>query len=159
MTKKSRNWLIVLLLIPTVIVIAVVGLLVFQELQPLPPIRPLPQPNGYDGLVQAAGMISTESWDYEAFDEAQLREIVSANAEALSLARTSLSHECRVPVQFSPPYSDEAHLSDLAGLKRLAQAFVAEGRFAEKQRRFGDAAGSYLDLIRLATIGARRNFD
>jgi len=155
MTKKTRNWLIVLLLIPTVIVIAVAGLLVFQELQPLPPIPPLPQPNGYVGLVQAAGMISTESLNYEVTDEAQLREIVSANAEALLVARASLSNECRVPIQFSPPYSDEAHLSDLAGLKRLAQAFTVEGKFAEKQRRFGDAAGSYLDLIRLGNNSAR----
>jgi cytochrome c-type biogenesis protein CcmE len=155
MTKKSRNRLIVLLLIPAIIVIAVAGLLVFQELQPLPLIRPLPQPNGYVGLVQAGGMISQESWDYEAFDEAQLREIVSANAEALSLARASLSHECRVPVQYSPPYYDKTHLSELAGLKRLAQAFVVEGRFAEKQRSFGDAAGSYLDLIRLGHNSAR----
>ncbi len=155
MTKKSRNWLIVLLLIPAGIVIAVAGLLVFQELQPLPPIQPLPQPNGYVGLVQAAGMISTESWDYKAFDETQLREIVSANAEALLLARASLSNECRVPIQFSPHYSDEAHLSDLAGLKRLAQAFTVEGKFAEKQGRFGAAAGSYLDLIRLGNSSAR----
>jgi hypothetical protein len=155
MTKKSRNWLIVLLLIPTVIVIAVAGLLIFQELQPLPPIQPLPQPNGYVGLVQAAGMIPTESWDYKILDEAQLREIVSVNAEALSLARASLSNECRVPIQFSPPHSDEAHLSDLAGLKRLAQAFVAEGKFAEKQRRFGDAARSYLDLVRLGNNSSR----
>jgi hypothetical protein len=100
-------------------------------------------------------MISTESWDYEVLDEAQLREVVSLNAEALSLARASLSHECRVPIQFSPPNSDEAHLSDLAGLKRLSQAFVAEGRFAEKQRRFGDAAGANLDLIRLGNNLAR----
>jgi hypothetical protein len=154
MTKKSRNWLIVLLLIPAVIVIAVVGLLVFQELQPLPPIRPLPQPNGYVGLVQAGEMISPECWDYEAFDEAQLREIVSVNAEALWVARASLSNECRVPIQFSLPYLDR-HLSELAGFKRLALAFVAEGKFAEKQRRFSDAAGSYLDLIRLGNNSAR----
>ena len=154
MTKKSRNRLLVLLLVPTGIAIAVAGLLVFQELQPLPPIQPLPQPNGYVGLVQAAGMISTESWDYEVLDEAQLREIVSVNAEALSLARAGLSNECWVPIQFSLPYLDR-HLSELAGLKRLAQAFVAEGRFAEKQRRFSDAAGSYLDLIHLGNHSAR----
>ncbi len=154
MTNKSRNRLILLLLIPTVIVIGAAGLLVFQELQPLPPIQPLPQPNGYVGLVQAAGMIPTESWDYEVLDEAQLREVVSVNAEALSLARASLSHECRVPAQFSQSYL-EGHLSELAGLKRLAQAFVAEGKFAEKQRRFGDAAGSYLDLIRLGNNSTR----
>jgi len=154
MTKKSRNRLIVLLLVPTGIVIAVAGLLVFQELQPLPPIQPLPQPNRYDVLMQAAGMISTESLNYEVTDEAQLREIVSVNAEALMLARAGLSNECRVPVKFSLPYLEE-HLSELAGLKRLAQAFIVEGRFAEKQSRFGDAAGSYLDLIRLGNHSAR----
>ncbi len=143
-----------LLLIPAVIVIAAAGLLVFQELQPLPPIRPLPQPNGYVGLVQAGEMIPTESWDYKVLDEAQLREIVSVNAEALLLARASLSNECRVPIQFSLPYLDR-HLSELAGLKRLAQAFVAEGRFAEKQKRFSDAAGAYLDLIRLGSDAER----
>lgn len=155
MTRKTRNWLIVVLLIPTVIVTAVAGLLVFQELRPLPPIQPLPQPNGYTGLVQAAGMISPESWDYAALDEAQLREIVSANAAALSVARASMSNECRVPIQFSPPNSEPAHLSGLAGLKRLAQAFTVEGKFAEEQRRFGDAAGSYLDVIRLGNNSAR----
>jgi hypothetical protein len=156
MMEKLRNWLIVLLLIPTVIVIAVAGLLVFQELQPLPPIRPLPQPNGYDGLVQAAGMISAESLNYEVTDEAQMREIVSVNAEALSLARASLSNECRVPVQFSLSQAYlEQRLSELAGLKRLVQAFMVEGKFAEKQRRFGDAAGSYLDVIRLGNNSAR----
>ena len=156
MTKKTRNRLTVLLLIPTVIVIAVAGLLVFQELQPLPPILPLPQPNGYVGLVQAAGMISAESLNYEVTDEAQLREIVSVNADALSLARASLSNECRVPVQFSlsPAYLEQ-RLSELAGLKRLVQAFMVEGKFAEKQRRFGDAAGSYLDVIRLGNNSAR----
>jgi hypothetical protein len=85
-----------------------------------------------------------------------MREIVSVNAEALSLARASLSNECRVPVQFSlsPAYLEQ-RLSELAGLKSLAQAFFVEGRFAEKQRRFGDAAGSYLDVIRLGNKSAR----
>ena len=60
-----------------------------------------------------------------------------------------------VPLQFSPHYIDQAHLSELAGLKRLAQAFVAEGRLAEKENRFGDAAKSYLDVIRLGNNPAR----
>lgn len=154
MMKKSGNWLILLLLIPTAVILAIAGLLIFQELQPLPPIQPLPNPNGYDDLVKAGEMVSTNSWNYEAMDEAQLRETVSANAEALSLVRAGLSNECRVPIQFSLAYSGR-HLSELVGLRRLAQAFMAEGKFAEKQGRFSDAAGFYLDLIRLGNDSAR----
>ena len=155
MTKKSRNRLLAILLIPTTVVVAVVGLLVFQELRPLPSIEPLPKSNSYLDLVRAGGMILPESWDYAVLDEAQLREIVSANAEALWVARASLSNECRVPLQFSPSDSDEAHLSDIADLKKLAQGFVVEAKFAETQRRFGDAAGSYLDVIRLGNQSVR----
>jgi hypothetical protein len=154
MMKKPRNWLILLLLISTAVILAIAGLLIFDAARPLPPIQPLPNPNGYNDLVQAAEMTSTNSWNYEAMNEAQLRETVSANAEALSLARASLSNECRVPIQFSLPYLGR-HLSELASLKRLAQAFMAEGKFAEKKGRFGDAAGSYLDLIRLGNDSAR----
>lgn len=154
MTKKIRNWLIVLLSIPAVVVIAVVGLLIFLELQPLPPIQPLPNPNGYDDLVKAGTMASTNSWNYEKMNEVQLRETVAANVEALSLARAGLTNECRVTTQFSSTYINN-HLNELACLKRLAQAFVPEGRLAEVENRPNDAAKTYLDVIRLGNESPR----
>jgi hypothetical protein len=153
MTKTAPNRLITLFILASPFLFFL-GLLLFWNAEPPPPIVPMPIPNGYDDLVKAAGMTSTNSWNYEAMNEAQLREIVSANAQALSLARAGLSNECRVPIRFSLPYPDR-HLSELAGLRRLAQAFMAEGRFAEKQGRIGDAARSYLDLIRLGGNSAR----
>jgi hypothetical protein len=51
-----------------------------------------------------------------------------------------------VPLQFSENYMSR-HLPELADHKRLAQAFVAEGRLAEMENRPGDAVKSYLDAI------------
>ena len=56
MTKKTRNWLIVLLSIPAAVILAVIGLLIFNAVRPLPPIPPLPNPNGYNDLVKAGAM-------------------------------------------------------------------------------------------------------
>ena len=154
MTKKTQNWLIVLLSIPAAVVIAIVGLLIFLELQPLPPIQPLPNPNGYDDLVKAGEMASTNSWNYMEMNETQLRETVAANVEALSLARAGLTNKCHVTTQFSLTYLNN-HLNELACLKRLAQAFVPEGRLAEVENRPADAAKTYLDVIRLGNESPR----
>ena len=39
-------------------------------------------------------------------------------------------------------------MADLIGWKRVARAFIAEGKLAEQEGRYGDAAVSYLDTIR-----------
>lgn len=153
MTTRTRNRLITvfILLFPFVLF---TGFLIFRTSGPLPPILPLPNPNGYDDLVKAGQMVSSNSWNYEKMTTDQLRETVSANAAALALARTGLNQECRVPVEFSVPYIN-LHLAELAGLKRLAQAFVAEGRLAEGKGSFGEAAATYLDLLRLGDNATR----
>ncbi|MFZ0827399.1 MAG: hypothetical protein WAO02_08240 [Verrucomicrobiia bacterium] len=153
MTTRTRNRLITvfILLFPFVLFC---GFLVSELNGPLPPIAPLPNPNGYDDLVKAGQRVSSNSWNFAQMTAEQLREIVSANAGSLALARTGLSQECRVPVQFSTRYI-EGHFSELAGFKRLAQAFMAEGRQAENEGRFGAAAMTYLDLVRLGNDTAR----
>jgi uncharacterized protein YgiM (DUF1202 family) len=157
MTKKSRNWLMVLLSIPVAVILAVTGLLIFDAARPLPPIQPLPNPNGYDDLVKAGEMVlvnyetGDENWNKMKLEE--LRKLVAKNSDALQTARTNLQEDCAVPLQFSENYMSR-HLTELAGYKRLAQAFVAEGRLAEMETRSGDAVKSYLDVIRLGNTSA-----
>ncbi|MGH7976542.1 MAG: hypothetical protein ACREDS_07985 [Limisphaerales bacterium] len=157
MTKKNRNCFFAFFIVALPFLIFL-GFLIYYllvpPLPPLPPIQPLPNPNGYDDLVKAGQMVSDNTGAYESLNESQLRELVSANAEALSHARTGLSNECRVPLQFSQNYLTN-HIHDEIGLRNLAQAFVAEGKLAEKENRFGDAAKSYLDAIRLGNESAR----
>jgi hypothetical protein len=154
MTLKIRNRLIALCILAFPFVV-LFGFLVSQVAGPLPPIQPLPNPNGYDDLVKAGKMVvvntAVNTTFYDKMGDAQLQEVVSADAEALALARTGLSNECRVPTQAY----NENHLSDLTNVKRLAQAFVAEGKLAEMENRPNDAAKSYLDAIHLGNQSVR----
>jgi hypothetical protein len=152
MTKKTRNWLITLaiLIFPFVLFF---GFLIFME-EPVPPLAPLPNPNGYDDLLKASQMLAASGDSSDATNLNQLREWVPKNAGALALARAGLSNQCRVPVQYTESYISN-HLDDLAGVKRLARAFAAEGRLAEAENRTDDAIKAYLDTIHLGNESAR----
>ena len=128
--------------------------IVVSKTEPLPPIKSQPNPNGYGDLVKAVTMLSGDNLNFNSTNLAQLQAVTAANAQALALARTGLSKECRVPLQFTQAYS-EKHLNDLAGLKRLAQAFVTEGKTAELENRPNDAVKSYLDTVHLANESSR----
>jgi hypothetical protein len=99
-------------------------------------------------------MIKGDVWDYDKASLEKLRGIVLTNAEALSLARTALSNQCRVTLQFSQAYVTN-HLPELIGFRSLAYAFADEGKFAEKENRFGDAAKSYKDTVHFGNEAAR----
>jgi len=152
MIKQTRNWLLALciLVFPFVLFF---GFLIFME-EPLPPVAPLPNPNGYDDLVKAGQMIKDIVSDYDNASLETLHGIVLTNAEVLSLARSALSNQCGVTLQFSRAYVTN-HLPELIGFRSLAYAFVCEGKFAEKENRFNDAAKSYLDAIRLGNKAGR----
>jgi hypothetical protein len=147
MTVRTRNRLIALSIIAAPFVFFL-GLLLFWDAEPLPLIPPLPNPNGYEDLVKAGKMADNNTGDFYEMKLEELRGLVAKNSDALQAARTGLQEDCAVPLQFSENYMSQ-HLSELADYKRLAQAFVAEGRLAEMENRTGDAAKSYLDVIRL----------
>ena len=153
MTKKSRNWLMVLLLLPAAVILAIVGLSIFNATRPLPPVRPLPNPNGYDALVKAGEMAAIETGDFSETKLEDLRAQTAKNYGALQAARIGLQEDCAVPLQFSLNVSQ--HLPELADFKRLAQAFVVEGQRAEMENRPGDAVKSYFDTIRLGHKSAQ----
>jgi len=146
MTKKTRNWLIALciLVFPFVLFF---GFMIFME-EPLPPPASLPNPNGYDDLVKAGKMVKGDYWDYDKASLEKLHGIVLTNAEALALARNALSNQCGVPLQFTKAYLTN-HIQDLIAFRGLAQALVCEGRLAEKENRFNEAAKTYADAIHL----------
>jgi hypothetical protein len=114
-----------------------------------PPAPPLPNPNGYDDLLKAAGMITDDFSDSDKIGEQKLRTLMTNNSVALQLARVGLTRQCRPPMDYSP--TNNALLTGLSGMKRLALALAAEGSLAELENRRGDAAESYLTIIRLGT--------
>ena len=93
-------------------------------------------------------MLLIDGGNYPTANAAQLRPIVAANTPALILAKSALSNECRVTVEFTQAWS-EKHLAELSSIKRLAQAMAAEGKLAEHEGRDQDALASYLEVVHL----------
>ena len=152
MTTKTRNRLIVLFILAFPFMI-MSGFLASKVINPLLPVQPLPNPNGYDDFVKAAEMLSTNSWNYDKMSEQELQTLVDDNSNALHLARSGLQMQCRVALDYSP--NSSTLLDQLAGMKRLAQAFVAEGKLAEMENRPSAAAKSYLDAVHFGNESVR----
>ena len=152
-TLRTRNRLITFSILagPFIFLLC---LLLFWEAEPLPPVPPLPNPNGYDVLVKAGNMIKGDVGNYDEMSATELRAMAQTNSAAIQLARTGWQQECRVSTQFSEAYM-ASHLNELAALKRLTQAWVIEGRLAEAENNPADAARNYLEIIRLGNESAR----
>jgi hypothetical protein len=150
-TSKARNWLIVIFILALPFIFF--GAFFIHELSALPPLPPLPNPNGYDDFVKAGQMLANNASDFGKMNAQELQTLVDSNSNALQLVRSGLQMQSRVVLNYSP--NSSAILNQLAGMKRLAQAFVAEGRLAEMENRPGDAAKSYLDAIHFGNESER----
>jgi len=62
---------------------------------------PMPNPNGYEQFIKAAGMLQGDAGRCETMGATELAAFVSTNAEALAVARSAFTNECRLPVQYS----------------------------------------------------------
>ena len=147
MTIKARNRLIAFSIMAAPFVF-LLGLLIFWDAEPLPPLPTMPNPNGYNDLVKAGKMVSNDFANYDELSLPKLRELTGKNAEALQIARTGLQQTCRVTIDYSPDLG--THFNELPAIKHLALAFAAEGKLAEMENRTNDAIGAYLDLGHLA---------
>ena len=113
---------------------------------PAPPLTggPYPTPNGCDDFAKAAALLvpqSPGSVTYREMTEAELRQLVSGNAGPLQIMRDGFTHECRVKVEYSASFSSE-FMATVSGNKSLAQALMAECRYAEIEHRTNAAATS-----------------
>ena len=72
MTVKTRNRLITLSILAAPFCF-LPGSPAFLDAEPLPPVAPLPNPNGYDDLVKAGQMITGDPGNYNQLNEQQLR--------------------------------------------------------------------------------------
>ena len=138
-----------LLIIISIVVIVIVATL-FALWTPPPPAPSVvfPSPNGYESFMQAGAQVQKQTGDFAKISQEDLRNLVEANSNALQIARVGLAEKSRVPVEFSQTYIS-AHMENLARMKLLAYAFVAEGRLAEMEQRTNDAVRCYLDAARL----------
>jgi hypothetical protein len=151
MLAKYRNFFLMALVVISPFVLFL-GFFLFMPAEQIP-LPPLPAVNGYGDLVEAGQMVADNTTGFDTMGRQDLSVVVSQNAAALALARSAMTNDCAVPLQFTNDYED-AHLKELAALKRLGQAFCAEGRLAEMDGRTNDAVHSYLDAIQLGANAA-----
>lgn len=114
---------------------------------------PLPSPNAYDDFIKAGGLAAMISGDFSQMTTEELRSSLGTNQEPFRLARLGLQRECRVPTEDSTAYITK-HITDLSSIKRLALLLSAEGRMAEAEARYDDAAKIYLEVIRFGQASA-----
>lgn len=114
----------------------------------------VPNPNGYDRLLVAAGKVSLPSKEMIEVTTNEVLEISRQNAAVLENLRTDLAAQSAVPLRASSGWVEQ-HYDDLSKLKRLAVAVNLDARALTLQGRTNEAALRYLDVIVLGQAVAR----
>ncbi len=140
--RLIKLFLVIVCLIAAVVIVALIVAIVPPGYKP----PPLPNPNGYPGLVQATQTLVGDGSTN--LSESQLEALVQSNSTALQIVRSNLSEPMQVPVVYSQAYGS-THLTELSALKRAALALAEEGRLAQIQNRPRDAPKAGLDTIEL----------
>jgi hypothetical protein len=119
---------------------------------PIPHVA-VPKPNGYTTLQEASRRLHGSKLDFpNLLSDALVRQEVAKHRQALDLARVGLAQECIKPTQ----YSNDLNADELSGMRTLARALAAEGRVAELDANYGDAARCYTRVVRLGLSVGRK---
>ncbi|HEU5072146.1 MAG TPA: hypothetical protein VFV96_17215 [Verrucomicrobiae bacterium] len=118
------------------------------------PEAPLPSPNGYVEFINAGALIPADSANWKSVSKTELQAMVATNQAALDLVYRGLNQECRV-VPYSLTATTNNHMAELAGSKRIAQAFGAASLLALLQGRTNDAVVTALACLRYGQELAR----
>ena len=128
--------------------------------EPEPP--PIPNPNGYDDLLEAGRAIEKSGWvgsklDFAEVDEPTLAAVVEANRLAIMRARVGLTKAIQVPVVYQMDHVTQVLMRDVGSIRGgVGRALNAEGLLAAAQGRVGDAVRNDLDLVQLGDVMSRR---
>jgi hypothetical protein len=144
--KRSK----IFLLVAGIILAAFFALIL---LLPEPKPDPLPTPNGYDDFMAAEGMVTNIIPDKDSGTLTEFRAFVSSSRPALERGRLGLTKECRVPTEYSIKWVANHDLC--MATEKLAGTFCAEGILAKMEGRPSDAAGCFMDAIKLGSVVAR----
>ena len=108
---------------------------------PLPESPRIPDPNGYDDVVEAAreieksGLLSAK-FDLEKADQAALEPVVQGCRDAIARGRKGLEKPFQVPVVYDMKHLMSVLMKDLGSIRGgLVRAMVAQGRLAEAARK------------------------
>jgi hypothetical protein len=133
-----------------------------RDRSPLPVPPPIPDPNGYDDVLEAGRAIEKTGLTGPRFDvakagEAELEAVVRGTREAVDRGRRGLELKFQVPVVYDLDHLMNVLMKDLGSIRGgMARALLAQGRLDELQDRPDLAASSYADAIRLGDALSHR---
>jgi hypothetical protein len=127
-----------------------------------PDLPPIPNPNGYDDVLEAGREVEKSGltgakFDLDKMDQAALEPVVQGTREAVARGRKGLDKSFQVPVVYDLKQMMNVLLADLGSIRGgLVRALLAQGRLAELQEHIDLAAGCYADAIRLGQTMSHR---
>ncbi len=139
---KILSYVILAVVAANLAIVAVAFLPALSSTKP----TPMPNPNGYDDFVKAGQALTVKINDYSTMSRQELADLVGGNETVLKLLRSGLSHECRVPNNYSKDYFIGMS-TVLISFKQCHFLLCAEGRLAQFDGRTNDAAKIYLDIV------------
>lgn len=116
-----------------------------------PPTIELPNPNGYEEVLQVARAMNWSAIPSQDWDTASVgacRQFVIDNAVSMSKLRDALQKDSKVPFAWDGNFVAKS-LPDIQFQREVARAVAAEARLAALEGRAGDAADSYITMLRL----------
>lgn len=126
---------------------------------PDPDVKPpsLPNPNGYDDLLEASRalkdvmpVVKGQLPDYARFETPALRDFVAMIRRPLGQIREGLGRPFQVPYAYDLNGFMQTTMRDVGQVRVYAnRALQAEGLLARREMRTADEARSALDLVRL----------
>ena len=107
---------------------------------------PLPDPNGYHVLVQAAAKVEASNTET---DTNEVEALVLFNRPALNEVRRALELPCAVPVQMNQRWM-RRHTAEVSSFRRVANACDMEAALLRQQGATTEALQRCLDLTRFS---------
>jgi hypothetical protein len=124
---------------------------------------PIPNPNGYDDLLQASRalkelmpVVRGNLPDYTEFETPALQDFVARIHDPLAQIREGLDRPFQVPYAYDLKVYTEWTMGRVGQIKAFVnRALQAEGLLARRESRLADEARSALDLIRVGNALGR----
>jgi hypothetical protein len=162
-TRQSSRYAVGALMAALAIIIAAPASLVLLKMlmpEPIPHVQ-LPQPNGYDELVDAGRLSEStlaSSYSFDAYTAKQSDlELAAREAEtAIVQARAAFDRECRVPVDYMS--KDMPSVESIRVLRSLARVMAATGQLHAVRGELDQSLSAYLDRFRSASNAAAGDF-
>ena len=136
----------------TAAALGVVGVVLFAPRSTSFP--PLPSPNGYDKLIEAAAKISPLPGSLRDLAPARLAEYVEGNKQALDELRRRLGLPSAVPIEVGEEWYIH-QLPNMINQKQAALALAAEATLCQRQSDYVGALQECLDLIKFSRATSR----